>query len=205
MRGLFVTFEGVEGSGKSTQIRLLAEALRSDGHRVCCTREPGGDPVAEAIREVLLREGEPVGHRTETLLFVAARAQVVDCVIRPALEAGEIVLCDRFADSTVAYQGHARGLALDAVRRLNAFATGGLVPDLTLLLDLDPAIGLARQQDRNRMEAEALAFHQRVREGYLAEAALDAGRYRVFDASTAVTELQASIVSEVRASLEGRA
>lgn len=204
MSGLFVTFEGGEGAGKSTQIALLAEALRADGYVVLCTREPGGDPVAEAIREVLLRPGTPVCHRTETLLFVAARAQVVDRVIRPALRSGAVVLCDRFADSTVVYQGHARGLPLEDVRRLNVFATEGLAPDLTVLLDLDPAVGLARQASRNRMEAEDLQFHRRVREGFLAEASLDPARYRVLDASRSVAAVHADVVAAVRACMGAR-
>jgi len=204
MSGLFVTFEGGEGAGKTTQIELLAAALRAEGRAVLCTREPGGDPVAEAIRAVLLHRDEPIGHRTETLLFVAARAQVVDRVIRPALLSGAIVLCDRYADSTVVYQGHARGLPLDDVRRLNAFATGGLAPDLTLLLDQDPEIGLARQPDRNRMESEDLAFHSRVREGYLAEAGADPGRYRVLDASRSASEVHAEVLAAVRACLSSR-
>ncbi len=170
MAGLFITFEGVEGAGKTTQIELLRDALAGEGHAVCMTREPGGDPTAEAIRQIILSEESPVTPAAELLLFTAARAQVTELVIRPHLEAGEIVICDRFIDSTIAYQGYARGNDLELIQRLNEFATGGLVPDLTILLNLDPEKGLSRQMDRNRMEGESIEFHRRVREGYLAEA-----------------------------------
>jgi len=195
MRGVFITFEGVEGAGKTTQIALLHDALAAAGRRVYVTREPGGEPVAEAIRGVLLSASHPVTPAAELLLFMAARAQMVERVLRPHLDAGEVVLCDRYTDSSVAYQGYARAQDLEMVRRLNTFATGGLTPDRTILLDLDPETGLARQSDRNRMEAESLAFHRRVREGYLAEAGRDPARFRILDATRPVAEIHADILA----------
>lgn len=190
--GLFVTFEGVEGAGKTTQIALTRTFLESRGHSVCVTREPGGDAVAEGVRRLLL--STEMNARSELLLFLAARAQNVETVIRPALAAGQVVLCDRYTDSSLAYQGCARGLGRDAVARLNAFATDGLAPDRTILLDLTPEIGLARQQDRNRMEEESLDFHRLVRDGFLHEASQDPGRFCVLDASAPVPAVQAAII-----------
>lgn len=171
MKGRFITFEGIEGSGKSTQIEGLAAALRRRGISVLVTREPGGTPVAEAIRNVLLdvRNGA-LQPATELLLYVAARAQLVGEIIRPALEAGTTVLCDRYADSTTAYQGFGRGASFEAIAQLHAIAAGGLEPDRTFVLDLPVAEGLARARMRgraDRIEQEPTAFHERVRAGYL--------------------------------------
>jgi dTMP kinase len=199
MIGHFITFEGGEGSGKSTQIALLRDALAADGRRVLTLREPGGEPVAEAIREVLLFASAPVTARAELLLFLAARAQLVERVIVPALAEGVLVLCDRYGDSTVVYQGHARGQDVDTVRRLNAIATGGLAPDLTILLDIEPEAGLARQGERNRMEREPLAFHRSVRAGYLIEARREPARFAVVDASLSVDIVHAHVLAAVRA------
>ena len=171
-RGVFVTLEGIEGSGKTTQVRRLAAHLEGKGVPHFVTREPGGTPLADQIRALLLtpRE-EAVFPETELLLYEAARAQHVRGVILPALEAGKAVLCDRFSDATTAYQAHARGLGEARVELLNRFAAGGLVPDLTLLCDLPPEKGFARVAGRggaaDRMERESLAFHRKVREGYL--------------------------------------
>ena len=198
---MFVTFEGVEGAGKTTQIRLLRDSLTAAGQNVCVTREPGGDALAEGIRNLLLHVA--MTPRAELLLFLASRAQNVEAVIRPHLAAGGIVLCDRYIDSSVAYQGHARGLGQDNTAHLNTFATHDLVPDLTFLLDLAPEVGLARQQERNRMEAESLEFHQRVREGYLAEAANNASRFCILDAALPQDALQALIWTRTQAALEG--
>jgi dTMP kinase len=168
VRGIFITFEGTEGAGKSTLIREVARALASAGvagKRIVQTREPGGSRVAERIRAVILEEG--MDPRAELLLYEAARAEHLAQVIRPALKAGKLVLCDRYADSSLAYQGHARGLPWGEVRALNKLATRGLEPDLTVLLDVDPAVGLGRARDANRFEAEGLAFQKRVRQGYL--------------------------------------
>jgi dTMP kinase len=200
--GLFITFEGVEGSGKTTQIEMLRKWLDTRGLSVLVTREPGGDPAAEAIREIVLQN--PVAARTELLLFLASRAQNVENVIRPALAAGKVVICDRFIDSSVAYQGYARGLGRDTVASLNHFATDALLPDVTFLLDLNPEVGLGRQADRNRMEAESLSFHQAVRKGFLAEAENCSERICVLDASGSFADIHFSIANYVRKILEER-
>lgn len=168
--GLLVTFEGGEGAGKSTQARRLVDALASRGHGAVLVREPGGTPTGESVRSLLLDvERGPRVDRAELLLYLAARAELVDTVIRPALARGEIVVCDRFVDASVAYQGGGRRLGDTQVAALNDFATDGLVPDVTFLLDIDPAEGLARVAGRgrpDRIEREPLAFHARVRDAY---------------------------------------
>lgn len=188
MKGRFITFEGGEGGGKSSQIPLLAERLRQQGREVILTREPGGSPMAERIRALLVT-GEP-GALTpmgELLLMEAARAQHVAELIRPALQRGAWVVCDRFTDSTTAYQGFGRGLPMERIQSLNQWATEGRQPDLTLLLDLDPVMGLARAKGRAgtevRFEAEALEFHQRVRQGFLTLAEREPERFVVVDAT----------------------
>lgn len=199
MPGRFITVEGVEGAGKTTQIRLLADWLRARGHRVRETAEPDGTRLGEAIRALFVSNPklEPL---TEALLFAAARRQHVVEVIRPALAAGEIVLSDRFADATVAYQGYGRGLPLAAIETLNQFATEGLRPDLTLLLDLDAATGLARLGGRalDPFEALGLDFHEGVRKGYLELAAREPDRIVVIDADRRAEEVQAAIREAVR-------
>jgi dTMP kinase len=202
MPGLFVTFEGGDGAGKTTQITRLRARLEAEGLSVCMTREPGGDALGEGIRGLLLHSA--MTPRAELLLFLAARAQNVDQVIRPHLAAGDIVLCDRFIDSSIAYQGYARALGRDLVARLNAFATDGLVPDLTILLDLPPEVGLARQQESNRMEAEGLEFQRRVREGFLAEAARAPERFLVLNASLPVERLHAEIFARLQQTRRAR-
>lgn len=183
--GRFIVFEGVEGAGKSTQVRLVSGWLRAAGVPHVTAREPGGTPVGEAIRQILLDRGElDVPAETELLLMLAARAAFVRDVVRPALDEGRVVVADRFDLSTFAYQGFGRGLALDGVRRLNAFATGGLVPDLYVLLDLPVDEGSRRQEregkTRDRIEREGEAFLERVRQGY-AELAAATGHARVVD------------------------
>jgi len=194
VNGLFVTFEGGEGSGKSTQLARLAERLRERGLDPLVTREPGGTPVAEAIRGVLLDRALGPGALAEALLMVAARADLVAKVIRPALASGRIVLCDRYTDSTLAYQGGGRGLDIAMLRELNREATGGLVPELTLLFDVAPEVGLERREAAggapNRLDREPAAFHKRVREQYLALAAAEPARFRVLDASVAPGKLE---------------
>ena len=185
-RGIFITFEGGEGCGKSTQVWLLAHRLEAAGLTVRSLREPGGTAVGEAVRAVLLDpEHSGLDDTAEILLYEAARAQLVAEVIEPALAAGEVVLCDRFYDSTTAYQGYARGIPLEEVAALNHAATGGLTPDVTVLLDLDPALGIKRAtaEGADRLEAEDLQFHTRVRLGFLAVAAEDPARIRVVDGS----------------------
>lgn len=194
---MFITFEGPEGSGKTTQIRLFAEFLRARGYDVLTTREPGGTEISDQIRAVLVNLRNTAMHpRTEILLFQAARAQLVEQVIRPALSRGVLVLSDRYADSTLAYQGYGHGYPLEELRRLIAFATGGLIPDLTFLLDVDPAQGLERKQregEWNRLDAYDLGFHQRVRAGYLEMARAEPHRWVVVDATQNIEVIQNDI------------
>jgi len=196
--GMFITFEGPDGSGKTTQIRLLRDALAAAGYDVLLTREPGGTAIGDQIRVVLHDvENEEMTPPAEILLYSASRAQLVAQVIRPALAAGKIVLCDRYADSTMAYQGYGRGLDLEALRAITAFATAGLKPDLTLLLDLNVADGLARRQvggdEWNRMDQQTLEFHRRTREGYLQLAAAEPERWVRVEAAGAVEEIAAAV------------
>jgi dTMP kinase len=185
---VFITYEGTEGSGKSLQARLLVERLRAAGLQVCATHEPGGTPLGDQVRQlVLLREDLQVVARAEALLMCASRAQLVEQVIQPALARGEVVVGDRFADSTLVYQGAGRGLDMQALASVISFATAGLQPDMTVLLDLPVEIGLARKHTQqtgwNRFEAEALGFHSRVRDGYRALARGEPTRWHCFDAT----------------------
>jgi len=169
---MFITLEGPEGSGKSSQLPILAEWLREQGYNVFTTREPGGTPISDQIRTILHDlENTAMHPRTEILLYLASRAQHVEEVIRPLLAKVTIVLCDRYADSTLAYQGYGHGVDIPTLKKLLDFSTGGLYPDLSILLDLDVVIGLERRKQSggewNRLDAYALAFHKRVREGYL--------------------------------------
>ena len=182
---MFITLEGPEGSGKTSHIPHLVAFLREKGYTVFLTREPGGTSIGEQIREVIhdLKNAE-MHPRTETLLYQAARAQIVEEVLRPRLQDGEIVLSDRYADSTIAYQGYGHGQPLEQIRQLVTYATGGLVPDLTILLDLDVETGLQRkskQEEWNRMDAYTVDFHRRVRAGYLEMAAAEPSRWRRVD------------------------
>jgi dTMP kinase len=204
---LFITFEGIEGCGKTTQLALLAETLRLQGHEVLTTREPGGCPIADAVRQILLDPAnQAMVPRAELLLYAAARAQHVAQVIRPALAEGHIVLCDRFTDATLAYQGYGRGLDLAMIEHLNDLAGAGCRPDLTLLLDMPAAVGLERAILRNshgnlaaegRFELEAEVFHDKVRRGYLQLAEKDRERFRVLDARGSVAEVAERIRSAV--------
>ncbi|NOT21882.1 MAG: dTMP kinase [Nitrospiraceae bacterium] len=202
-RGLFITLEGIEGSGKSTQISHLANLLTQAGHTVLKTREPGGTATAEAIRHILLTASshEPVTPQAEALLILAARCQHVTHLIMPALQQGTIVLCDRFSDSTLAYQGFARGLDLQWLRATNAIATGGLTPDLTLLLDLPVSSGLARRRadrgQQNRLDREAEHFHRKVRRGFLTLAAEKPTRMKIVNANRPVKQVQDEITEIV--------
>ncbi len=209
MSGLFITFEGVEGSGKSTQIELLRQHLAERALSVLITREPGGTPTAEAIREVLLDpRNKALAPMAELLLYAAARAQHVEERIRPALDAGQMVLCDRFADSTTAYQGIARGLSLELLGEIHRLATSNLRPHLTFLLDMDPELGLQRTRERgriDRMEQESIAFHRRVREGFLAIADNEPERVVVLDADQELEVIARDIRRHFDAYLERRA
>nr|WP_202602874.1 dTMP kinase [Pseudomonas protegens] len=197
--GLFITLEGPEGAGKSTNREYLAERLRAAGIEVLLTREPGGTPLAERIRDVLLTPVEEVMNAdTELLLVFAARAQHLATVIRPALERGAVVLCDRFTDSTYAYQGAGRGLSLARIAALEDFVQGELRPDLTLVFDLPVDVGLARASARGRLdrfEQEGQAFFQRVREAFLARAAAAPQRYVLVDAAQPLAQVQQSLDS----------
>jgi dTMP kinase len=198
---MFITLEGPEGSGKTSHLQPLAEWLRGEGHRVFTTREPGGTPIGEQIRAVLHNLQNTEMHpRTETLLYQAARAQFVEQVVKPRLMAGEIVISDRYADSTLAYQGYGHQQNLEQVRALIHYATGGLIPDLTILLDLEVEIGLERSTRRraqggewNRLDALDLAFHQRVRAGYLEMAKREPQRWKVIDAAQEWEKVQENL------------
>ena len=199
MQGMLVTVEGVEGSGKSTQCKRLVEALRSRGLDVVLTREPDGTPMGAALRGLFDADGPPPAPLAQVFLFMAARQQHVATVIRPALSRGAVVLSDRYADATMAYQGYGLGVDLETIRDLNALATGGLTPDLTLLLDLDPAVGMARIRDRSldAFEKMDLTFHRRVRDGYLEIARAEKRRVVVIDAAQQPDALFASIEAAV--------
>jgi dTMP kinase len=190
---MLITFEGPEGAGKSTAIAAIAEELRRQGRDVLTTREPGAGDFGERVRTLLL-EGPHVEPKVELLLFLADRANHVDTVIRPAIEQGKIVLCDRFTDSTIVYQGYAQGLNIEFIRRANDFATGGLRPDFTLLFDITPEVGLARLVYMDRLDRKPLEFHQRVRVGFLREAHAEPRRWLVLDASRPREEVLQDIV-----------
>ena len=205
----FITFEGIEGSGKTTQIKLLAQQLRQRGYQVLQTREPGGCQIADQIRGILLHpDNAAMVSRAELLLYAAARAQHVEEIVQPALAAGKIVLCDRFTDATLAYQGDGRGLDRGLISQLNKLAAGDCRPDLTLLFDLPVTIGLGRalqresdQQDSSegRFERETLEFHQRIRDGYLALASAEPERFRILAANQA-PELISRQITDIVAS-----
>ncbi len=204
---MFITLEGPEGSGKSSQLPALAEFLRKAGYDVVVTREPGGTVVGDQIRDVLMKmENVSIVPRTEILLFLAARAQHVEELIRPALAEGKVVLCDRYGDSTLAYQGYGHATDLETLRLLLDFATGGLRPDLTLLLDVPVSKGMARKRENdsewNRLDAYTEAFHERVRQGYLSLAAAEPDRWQIIDASqtkqTVQDEMRAAVLSRLQ-------
>ena len=202
--GRLIAFEGVEGAGKSTQLELLRRALEDEGHKVVATREPGGTQVGERVRSLLLDPSSTLHPRAEALLFAAARAQLVEQVIRPALERGEVVLSDRYLDSSLAYQGAARGLGREEIAMINRFATGGLPPDLVVLLRLDPAEGLARGQgSRDRIECQDLDFHRRVAEAFLDLAAAEPDRFAVIDAAQPPERVAADVRAVVLARIAG--
>ncbi|MEA2376648.1 MAG: dTMP kinase [Thermoleophilaceae bacterium] len=200
MRGLFVTFEGIDRSGKTTQARLLTEALGDDAVGV---REPGGTPAGERVRDLLKDAAVPLGPEAEALLFAAARGELVSRVIRPALEEGRVVVSDRFLDSSLAYQGGARGLGVDEVERINRFATGGLVPDLTFLLEIDPSSAAERAGESDRFEDEGSSLQQAVRDAYERLVSADSGRWRRIDATRDPAEVHAQVMAEVEAARSG--
>ena len=195
--GLFVCFEGGDGAGKSTQVRLLTELLEELGREVVVTRQPGGTPLGAQIRQLVLHGGH-VAARAEALLFAADKAQHVDQLIAPALARGAVVITDRYTDSSIAYQGAGRDLGADEIRVLQHWAVGEVLPDLTIVLDVSPELGRARRGDvQDRLESEADVFHAAVRQGFLGLAAQDPGRYLVVDAALTVDEIHALVVEAV--------
>jgi dTMP kinase len=203
--GLWITFEGGDGSGKTTQAELLRDWFEQQGRRVVRTREPGGTEVGVTIREIVLHSRGVLGDRAEALLFAADRAHHVDTLVRPALERGDVVIQDRYLDSSVAYQGAARALGADDVRELSMWATGGALPDVTVLLDLDPSVARRRldadDKPFDRLEAEKAEFHVRVREAFLALADAEPERFLVVDAALPRDEIQARIRARIAALL----
>ena len=197
-RGVFVCLEGGEGSGKSTQSRLLADRLAAEGYAVRLTHEPGDTPVGKELRRIVLSpETGALAHRTEALLYAADKAEHVETLVLPALERGEVVITDRYVDSTLAYQGAGRDLVPSELEDVARWATGDLRPHLTVVLDLEPAAGLGRFEDRDRIEGESLEFHQRVRQAFLDLAAASPDHYLVLDARAPVDEIAAAIAERV--------
>ena len=194
---MFITFEGPEGSGKSSQLPALASFLERRGYDVVSTREPGGTRIGNQIREILMRMDNTELHpRTEILLFQAARAQLIEELILPSLAEGKVILCDRYGDSTLAYQGYGHGLDLDRLKMILEFATSGLKPDLTILLDVDVMVGLKRKKAKeewNRMDAFELSFHERVRKGYHELVSQEPARWKIVDASQSQEQVQEDI------------
>ncbi|HOD35074.1 MAG TPA: dTMP kinase [Syntrophales bacterium] len=211
--GLFITFEGIEGCGKTTQVRFAAEYLRKKGIAPVVTQEPGGTPLSDSIRRILLnRGGFRIGANAEVLLFAAARAQHVEEIILPALKDNRVVLCDRFSDATIVYQGYGRGIEIDAVRRVIDFAARSLTPDLTLLFDVPVELGLERALRRiskkkgpapeDRFEQEGREFHRKIRQGYLDLAGQEPGRFRVLDGSRKIEEVHRDVCALIDAALK---
>mgnify|MGYP001092187388 CR=1 FL=1 len=202
MEGIFITMEGPDGSGKTTQIDLLKKYLESRGYDIVIAREPGGTVIGEAIREIILNpEYREMSHMTELLLYASARAQLVNQVIKPALLFGKAVICDRFVESSAVYQGIGRGLGVDTVYEINNYALGEVKPELTIFMDLDAADGIRRkksQTDLDRMELEDLSFHKRVVEGYRQLAELYPERIFPVDATLSIEEIHSMIVNEVK-------
>ncbi len=194
-KGLFITFEGADGCGKTTQMKLLAEYLKQQGKNVVLTREPGGKGLGEKVREILLNYDGPVSDRCESFLFLADRAQNIDIIVNPAVEDGKIVLCDRHIDSTVAYQGYGRGLDIERINKLNDIATNGKKPDLTFVFDIDVETSMKRVgKEKDRMESAGIDFHNRVRKGYLELAKQEPQRIKVLDATKSIEEIHKNVV-----------
>lgn len=201
-KGLFITFEGADGCGKSTQMQLLKEYLINKGYEIVETREPGGKGLGEKIREILLNYDGEVSNRCESFLFLADRAQNIDVIVKPAIQQGKIVLCDRHTDSSVAYQGYGRGLDIKEINRLNNLSTGGLKPDLTYVFDVDIETSMQRVgSEKDRMENSGKEFFNRVRQGYLELAKQEPKRIRVIDSTKTIEDVFADVLKELDALL----
>lgn len=195
-KGLFITFEGADGCGKTTQMNLLAGYLKNQGREVVLTREPGGKGLGEKIREILLNYDGEVSDRCESFLFLADRAQNIDTIVNPAVDAGKIVLCDRHTDSSVAYQGYGRGLNIERINMLNNLATNGKKPDITFVFDIDTETSMKRVgKEKDRMESAGFEFHTKVRNGYLEIAKKEPERIKVIDASKSIEEIHQEVLS----------
>lgn len=202
-KGLFITFEGADGCGKTTQMQLLAEYLKKNGLDVLITREPGGKGLGEKVREILLNYEGPVSDRCESFLFLADRAQNIDIIVNPAVEQGKIVLCDRHIDSTVAYQGYGRGLDIERINKLNDIATNGKKPDLTFVFDIDVETSMKRVgKEKDRMESAGIDFHNRVRQGYLELAKQEPQRIKVLDATKSIAEIHNNVIEIINTKLK---
>lgn len=201
-QGLFITFEGADGCGKTTQLKLLAEYLQKNGVDVLVTREPGAKGLGEKLRDILLNYDGVVSDRCEAFLFLADRAQHIDTIVAPAVDAGKVVLCDRHIDSTAAYQGYGRGQDIVQINNLNMIATGGRKPDLTIVFDIDAETSLARVGSaKDRMESSGIEFFNRVRDGYLKIAALEPNRIKVLDATKSIDEVQQDVIELINSKL----
>ena len=201
-QGLFITFEGADGCGKTTQLKLLAEYLQKNGVDVLVTREPGAKGLGEKLRDILLNYDGVVSDRCEAFLFLADRAQHIDTIVTPAVDAGKIVLCDRHIDSTAAYQGYGRGQDIEQINKLNMIATSGRKPDLTIVFDIDAETSLARVgSTKDRMESSGIEFFNRVRDGYLKIAALEPNRIKVLDATKSIDEVQQDVIELINSKL----
>ena len=197
-KGLFITFEGADGCGKTTQMQLLAQYLGKKGYDIVLTREPGGKGLGEKVREILLNYDGEVSDQCESFLFLADRAQNIDTIVNPAVASGKIVLCDRHTDSTVAYQGYGRGLDLERIKMLNNIATNGRKPDLTFVFDIDTETSMKRVgKEKDRMESAGLEFHNRVREGYLKIAQQESERIFVIDATKSIEEIHEEVLNKI--------
>ena len=197
-KGLFITFEGGDGCGKTTQIKLLDKYLREKGYETVLTREPGAKGLGEKIREILLNYDGDVSPRCESFLFLADRAQNIGCIVKPALAEGKIVICDRHTDSSVAYQGYGRGLDIEGIKELNSIATDGLVPDLTIVLDVDVETSQARVgTEKDRMESAGVEFFERVRQGYLEIAKKEPERVKVIDSTQSIEDIHKKVLELV--------
>ncbi len=201
MRGIFISMEGPDGSGKSTQLELLKKYLSDKGYEIIITREPGGTRISEAVREIILnKEYTEMSYMTEALLYASARAQLVSEVIKPAIDGGKAVISDRFVDSSAVYQGMARGLGVENVYKMNEFAIQGVMPDLTIHLDLPAKVGISRKKDQkelDRMELEALDFHEKVAEGYRKLAELAPDRIYTIDATLPIDDIHGLIIEKI--------